>query len=360
MKGHKDPRSLYQIDRLYACSHGLYFPPAIVEISPTNICNQKCRYCYSNGRIQGAEKLRDDILINCMGQLKQTGVDAVCFQGTGEPLMHKALPVAIAAGAMHSLSMGLTTNGALLTSEIQEEILQHLHYLKFSAIDMSSERYSFQHGCSSKQHDALIKNMIHAVEYRKKHNLKLGFTATIYLTPANYHDIYDVVKYFKEIGLDYIYVSEASFISNSPADGEFTSLTLDDPEFKPICDKIQTLADDDFSLFVALRSQDSLPFGPNHETWKPGFCQGIKFTSIIGSDGEVYPCYRVWGKKEYSYGSLYENTFEEIWKGERRKEIEEYINRTSPKSDECMVCGCIRHNIIHDKLNGATEWRHFL
>ena len=45
-KGYFDHRTLYQIDSLYAWENGLYFPPVVVEINPTSLCNQKCRYCY--------------------------------------------------------------------------------------------------------------------------------------------------------------------------------------------------------------------------------------------------------------------------------------------------------------------------
>jgi GTP 3',8-cyclase len=360
MTGHKDPRTLYQIDRLHACAHDLYFPPAVVEISPVNVCNQKCRYCYSNGRVEAARRMNGDLLIDAMQQIKMAGVDAVCFQGTGEPLLHRNTPDAIAAAARHGLAVGLTTNGVLMNRRLQELILPHLHYLKLSALEMNPARYAFQHGCNKKQHDMLIRNIADLVAFRRDRQLAFGLTSSFYITGENYAEAYQVVDFLKKLGIDYVYVSEASFVSTSPQAGSFTSLNLGSDEIRKICDRLYSLADKDFSVGVALVSQDSMPFGPNHATWKPGYCQGIKFVTIVSSDGEVYPCYRLWGKKEFSYGSLYEQTFGEIWKSEKRRSIQDYISRTPPRSDECIVCGCIRHNIIHDRLNQATPWRHFL
>ncbi len=99
MKGYNDLRTLYQIDSLYAWKHDIYFPPVIVEISPTHMCNQSCRYCYTFQRGQAKERLPDGVLINCVTQIANAGVKAVLLQGTGEPLMHPALPEAIEAGA---------------------------------------------------------------------------------------------------------------------------------------------------------------------------------------------------------------------------------------------------------------------
>lgn len=148
MKGYDDIRTLYQTDSLYAWKHNMYFPPVLVEIGPTHMCNQRCRYCYTNRR--GDEKgiLRDDVLISSFKQLADAGVKAVLLQGTGEPLMHKALSEAIKIGAENKLTIGLNTNGVLLNKSLQEKILQYLFYVKFSVIDHDPKRYAYLHSCS--------------------------------------------------------------------------------------------------------------------------------------------------------------------------------------------------------------------
>lgn len=102
--------------------------------------------------------------------------------------------------------------------------------------------------------------------------------------------------------------------------------------------------------------------GMTKETFKPNFCNGPKFYSTISYDGEVYPCWRMWGKgKEFSYGNIYEKTFEEIWRGERRKKIEELINTIPPSGAECVVCNHARLNEILYKLKNAnSKWKDFI
>ena len=40
-------RILNHVDQIYKLKHGLYSPPVQVEVSPTSICQQECRFCYT-------------------------------------------------------------------------------------------------------------------------------------------------------------------------------------------------------------------------------------------------------------------------------------------------------------------------
>jgi len=356
MKGYNDLRTLYQIDSLYAWKHDKYFPPVIVEISPTSKCNQSCRYCYTNKRIEQKKSLGNDILINSFVQLGDAGVKTVMIQGTGEPLMHKALPQAIKAGAEHNLSMTLTTNGVLLTPSIQEKILGHLFYVRFSVLDHNPKRYAYMHGCSEKQWDILISNLKSTVKYRDVHKLQLGIGITLYLYKDNFHDVDNIVRFYKEIGVDYIFIQEATPTSYSPCGKEeYASKSFSEIEINEMKDKVLSLNDDNCCTKIRF------PFDDGTENWITNFCHGIKFYTIISCDGGVYPCWRAWGKKEYSYGSLYDHSFEDIWKSERRKEVEELIFSTPPCGDECTNCAHAKLNEILNKLLCAnTSWRDFI
>jgi len=363
MKGYDDMRTLYQTDSLYAWQHGRHFPPVMVEISPTHQCNQRCLYCYTYQRGNPREFLRDEVLIDSFRQLADGGVKSVLVQGTGEPLLHKALPEALAVGAERRLSIGLTTNGVLLDHSMQERILHHLFYVRFSVLDHDPKRYAHLHGCSEKQWHQLIENIHYAVALRDKGRLEVALWATVYLFESNFHDAYGIVKYFKDLGLDYIVVQEASYTAFSPM-GKREEVSTQYPEaaISEMRSRILSLNDPDFCVKVRFPiNDDTYSVGMNKECWTRDFCQGVRFYTIVSSDGEVYPCWRVWGNKAYSYGSLYEKHFEEIWRGERRREIERFINRTPPTGDECMVCNIMKLNdILHRYKNATTKWKDFL
>jgi len=52
-RGYREPRTYCHIDRLHAWKHQAFFAPVTVEISPVNVCNQKCRYCYVHKKSAG-------------------------------------------------------------------------------------------------------------------------------------------------------------------------------------------------------------------------------------------------------------------------------------------------------------------
>jgi radical SAM protein with 4Fe4S-binding SPASM domain len=205
--------------------------------------------------------------------------------------------------------------------------------------------------------------MKNAVMLRTKNDLKLGLWATIYLHEGNFHDAYEIVKFCKDIGLDYVVVQEPSYTEFSPSGRkEFYSQGIPKKDIDAMRAKVLSLADDDFCVKVRFPINDDTYFvGMDKECWKSNFCQGVNFYTIISSDGEVYPCWRLWGKKEYSYGSLYDKSFEDIWRGERRKEMEKFVNSTPPTGDECSVCNIVKLNDILFKYRNATsKWKDFL
>jgi cyclic pyranopterin phosphate synthase len=363
MKGRDDPRTLYQIDRLHAWRHGKPFSPATVEISPTNVCNQKCKYCYAWRESKPRESLRDDILIGCFDQLADAGVGGVVIQGTGEPLLHKALPAAINRGADRNIPIQLTTNGVLLNAALQDEILQYLFCLRISVIDSTPERYADQHGCNNKHWHTLVANLERAIAFRARKNLSFSIWATIYLTENNFNEIYNAVKFCKEMGIDFVYVTEAQYTSYSPSGmNTYASIRLAgaQQEIDSQCADILSLTDNDFSVKIKLDAKQHILSGAENETWKNDYCQGIKFYTLIGCDGGVYPCWRCWEDKRYSYGSLYEKTFAEIWQGEKRGQIEKTLMETPPEGDECFVCTICLLNKMLDETSNATKWMNFL
>lgn len=365
MKGYNDPRTLYQTDSLHAWKHGLYFPPVLVEISPVNTCNQVCRYCYSNAKGKAADRLGDDALVGLFGQLADAGVKAVLLQGTGEPLLHTALPKAAEAGARRGLPIGLNTNGVLLTASVQERLLPHLFYVKFSVLDSDPRRYARYHGCSESQWRQLTDNIAGAVAMRNARGLGVALWATVYLFRDNFREAYDIVRFYKDLGLDYVVIQEATYTDDCPAGKEsYASSYFSAGEVAGMKEKVAGLNDADFRVKAQfpLIGGDVNYAGMTRETFRSDFCSGIKFYTTISADGLVYPCWRMWGKgREYSYGSIYENTFEEIWRGRKRGEIDALINTTPPCGAECVVCNHARLNgILWNLKNADSKWKEFI
>ena len=68
-------------------------------------------------------------------------------------------------------------------------------------------------------------------------------------------------------------------------------------------------------------------------------CIGSQFQPCIGADGHVYVCTNHRGHKKYSYGNLYEESFEKIWGNiKRRKKIINIINKKEKFCNCTQLC----------------------
>lgn len=352
MEGYFEPRTLYHSEALLAWQKGEYFPPIVAEISPTGRCNQKCRYCYAMTRID-KQHMDDDLLMRLPNELEQAGVKALLYQGDGDPTMHKKLTDAISST---NLPQTLSTNGVLFTPKEMDKCLDKLHYIRYSVIDSDPKRYAFQHGASEKQHAQLIKNLKYAVKVRTQTMLM----ATIYLEPYSFDYAYDIVSYFKDLGLDYLVIMEAIYYENTPIGRrKFTSETVNQDQIDTMKWSVSLLNDDDFLVKFRFPNSDTKT-GVTTDTFYPGFCQGIHFETVIAPNGDVIPCWRGWNRSEIAFGNLHKQSFEEIWRSERRKKITEWILNTPPEGEICRICNQYKNNQILEKYKNRTKWANFI
>lgn len=362
MDGYEAPRTIFQIDALHAWQHDRYFAPVIVEVSPTGSCNQNCSFCYSDKVDTKGQRIDDEVLIGLFRELPRIGVKAVSLQGTGEPLMHPATPDAIVAGAEGGLGFSLTTTGVVLTPKIQKKILRHLTFVKFSVLDSNKTRYAMMHGCSEKQWEQLVRNIADAAELREGEGLDVALLGTVYVERNNFNQIARIVGFLRELGMDYVVVQEATYTEFTPGrQANNTSTGYSESQIAEMKQSVAELNSEDFTVKVRFPIDDTTyHVGVYKDCWKDRFCQGIKFFPVVAADGRVYSCYRAWGKPEFALGSLYEQSFEEIWRGARRREIEEVIMTTPPDGDECAVCGISKLNDILARYGDDNRFRNFL
>ena len=352
MFGYDDPRTLYHPDALLAWEEGKYYPPVLAEIAPTGRCNQKCQYCYAMTRVE-KEHMDDDLLMRLPNELEQAGVKAILYQGDGDPLMHKRLADAINTT---NLPQTISTNGVLFTPEFQDKCLDKLNYVRFSVVDRYADRYAKQHGCIQLQFYNLIEN----IKYAVRHRTKTMLMATVYLEPNSFDDAYNIVSYFKDLGLDYLVIMEAIYYELSPiGERAFTSESYTGYQIQAMKDMVNKLNDDDFVVRFRFPNSDTKT-GVTCSTFYPGFCQGIYFETVVAPNGDVIPCWRAWDKPELAFGNLHEQSFEQIWRSRRRKEINSFILNTPPEGEECRVCNQYKNNQILEKYRNRTEWANFL
>jgi|GEM_PF-1806989 len=369
MRGYKDPRTFCHIDRLYAWKNNKFFAPATVEISPINICNQKCRYCYVHTKsnlIRKNKGLEKEIFIDIIKQCKEMSVGALHIQGTGEPLLHRGIVDAFHEIGRQNLPVYLTTNGVLLDKKMAREILPHATLVRFSNFEPEKKRYTYMHDCPTPTHyDEVVENIENAVMLRNELNLDVALTSTLYIDESNFERVPQYIKQLKSMGLDYVIVGEASWTSQTFIRERRPSTEITLKEKKILVEEISQacykMCDNNFQVnFTPRIMPKKVMKGFLSDDWKKNSCQGIKFTASIASDGEVYPCWRFWGNKKYSYGNLYKCDLRTILQGQKTIDVFNYINTTPPEFDECEVCSIMELNNILGMLKNPTVWHNFL
>ena len=85
-------------------------------------------------------------------------------------------------------------------------------------------------------------------------------------------------------------------------------------------------------------------------------CIGSQFQPCIGADGELYVCTNHRGHKNYSYGSLHEKSFSEIWSDvSKRKCIMSTIENKENFSNCSQLCKPHESNKVIWKIKNNLD-----
>jgi len=303
--------------------HGEDFAPIYVEVNPVDACNHRCIFCYAD--YLGHKKelcIERDLFIRIFRDMGEAGVKSVMVQGTGEPLLNKALPDAIVEGKKAGLDISLVTNGVLFTEESLEKIIPAISWMRVSALEYTPELYAKTHQCPESHYHRVIKNLKKAVEIRNRELSKNPDLETIIQAhhmpfPFNIYHTVDTVKLMKDIGLDAVYVKPAQIRPDNlhhewPRDIHVT--------YQKILEECNQYDDDEFRVSVRWGEFDLTEVaGP----FKKGYdaCYGLYFSTNIDADAKIYPCYQLWRVERYCIGDLSKQSFKEIWFSEHRRQV---------------------------------------
>ncbi|MCP4602608.1 MAG: radical SAM protein [Proteobacteria bacterium] len=345
----KGQKLIHHLDALVKWKNGEFFAPPFVEINPTNACNQRCLFCFCKYLGFDKTEIPGTRLLEVIKEMADAGVKALYFQGTGEPLLNKAVPDAILAGKKAGLGVSLSTNGVLFKEETIKKVLPCLSWLLVGQLEVNPELYAFSHGCSERQFHMVVNNLKKAVALRNEQNLQETIlSAHIMPFPYNYTHIYDTVRFAKELGIDYINIKAANQRIENENVGQWPR-----DAHKTCADQFQRAKEDfeDDSFKVNVKIHEFLHVENAGEKGLLGYdeCYGVEFETTLDCDGGIYPCCEVWQRKEYCYGNIMEKTFEDIWRSECRKAaLDKFFTDVNPYT--CATGGACKQGKINPIL----------
>lgn len=343
MKEFNHLKILNHLDRIEALDEGKKPFPVSCEIDPSNLCNHKCVWCYfAKSRKSIQENIPKKILFNVIKELAEGGTKSITFTGGGEPLANPSTIDAIKLTKGSGIQCGLVTNGGLLSENINKIIIQNCSFVRISLDAGTFETHRQLHKPKNEKNDNfnnIMKNIENLViERERKHkNITIGVGFLVHKT--NYMEIQALAEILKNVNVDYLQIRPI----NIPGNLDYTKVWND---AQPIIERTMKLSNEKFRIFPVQRRYYEILCDIRNYTK----CMIHNLLTVIGADSKVYLCSLFRGIEKYSFGSLKEKSFKEIWNGERRKNIVETLN-----INKCPNCRYNGYNEILEYLSSKNK-----
>lgn len=296
--------------------------PVLIEFDPSNTCNHGCYFCISSYiHLPESKDLETynktimprEILMNACKDFVEMGVRAINWTGGGEPTINKSLKEAIEyIGQNSDIKMGIFTNGTLLDKwDMFETMVDNMTWVRFSVDAGTPETYnSIRRVKPNQGWDKMSANLSKLVEVNNSKGKKIQIGTGFVITPDTYKEITDFAKYFSQFDIDYCQY-KPEIVNREREEGVQRDLDFWEAEVEPRLEEAKEILGNKFQIngykLKDLINDRSL-FGRSYKK-----CLASQVQPCVGADGEVYVCTNHRGYKQYSYGSLHEKSFKEVW-----------------------------------------------
>jgi len=319
--------------------------PIYVEVGLTNACNQRCVFCALDFVDFGKDYIDKNIMLSTLENMAKKGVKSIMFAGEGEPLLHEDAGLFVQKAKKEGLDVSITTNGLAFTENKREVCLPNLSWIRFSVDAGSQKTYSKIHGTGNDSFKKVIYNIERSVIFKQKNDLKTNIGIQFLMLPQSMKEGKDLAKICKDIGVDNLQLKPYSHHPKSN-----NNFVVNSKDYNKLEEDLIKFNSKNFKVIFRKATIQRIESGINYKK-----CYGLPFFALIDSKANVIPCNLYYNNKKFTYGNLYENSFSEIWKGEKRKSILNKIDM-----DKCRK-GCrldvinryldrIQHPELHDNF----------
>lgn len=305
-------------DRVARWLNGDTIYPVYMEISPSGACNHRCTFCALDYMQYRPSFLNTAILKERLAELGRLGLKSIMMGGEGEPLIHKDISDMILHAKSCGIDVAMTTNGVLLTQEFAGKTLKSISWIKVSINAGTPGTYAAIHRTKAEDFSRVMNNLAEAARIKREHNADCVIGAQMILLPENAAELEQLAAQCREARLDYLVVK--------PYSQHHKSLTHEYEEFDygphlAMVRKLETFNDSNFRIIFRENTMKKM-----HRS-RRGYerCQALPFWSYIDSDGNVWGCSAYLGDEQFLYGNINEQSFEQIWTGERRRRNLEFV-----------------------------------
>lgn len=292
--------------------------PIYMEISPAGACNHRCIFCAKDYMGYRPNFLNTDMLMRRLGELGALGVCSVMYGGEGEPLLHRDIASIIKQTKAAGIDVAMSTNAVLLTPDLAAQILASMSWLKVSINAGTPEGYGQIHHTDPKDFRIVLQNIEASAQLISKNNWGCTLGTQAVLLPDNAAELHLLAERVKNTGARYLVIKPYSQHHKS------NNRTYADIDYNPYLELEEQLEGyNDHNFSVIFRSNTFRKMQREERGYER--CLALPFWSYIDSQGDVWACSSHMGDDRYRYGNINEQSFQEIWQGDRRKQSLEFV-----------------------------------
>ncbi len=341
---------IYHPQRVSEWMEGKNIYPIELEIGLTNACNHRCLFCAVDYTGYQSVRMEGDLLRKRIKEFSQKGVKSIIYAGEGEPLLHRGAVDLINETKNNGIDVAMSTNGVLLTPEVSRKCLASLTWIRFSTAAITDTSYEKIHQCKKGDLQIVLKHMQEAVRVKREQGASTTIGVQLLLLPDNKDEVAAMARELKKIGVDYFTVKP---FSQHPQSGNI--LQVDYQEMLDIEKELKEIATEDYKIYFRAHAMKKLVCERGYRQ-----CLALPFMVYIDAKGNVWPCIVFMGKEEMRYGNLYEESFEEIWEGGRRKRLVEFFSKMDLEANCRELCRLDEMNKYLSELKNPGEHVNFI
>lgn len=308
-----------------AVEEGEEIGPELVMISPTDKCNLRCRTCWR--RDKEGEKFEEGLSLEkikeVLNDCRKLNVNKIDFTGGGEPFLRDEIFDMIKEAKDRGFGVGLTTNSELLNrSKITKLVEKEIDEILLS-LDGLEQTNDFIRG------EGVYESVVQSLETFQNTNYEgiLGISTVI--TSKNSDELLDIVKLGESKDVDYV-----NFI--------VMNLWDSNEEFDPrdkrekITEELERVRKFEKGSDVDTNADNITGHGLA-ERDPPNFCFAPWDMAFINASGEMMACCTLASYYKNLLGNLEENSFYELWTGDRLEEFRKEI-KNGEFREKCKEC----------------------
>lgn len=320
---------LQHLDVLAAVAAGNAPAPTHVRIEPTEACNFRCRFCWTQDPERlaelrgfadfdstGARRFELPRLLALIDELAAAGTQAVSFVAVGDPLVYPQIELAIARARENGLAIGVTSNLAMKISPALARELAACAWLRWSMNAGSEAAYLAVNQPRSARPDAVYQRVQDNVTAILAARAALGSTmklnASVVVSRWNEADIDQAAAFAAWLGIDSVSFRPDMPLTRQDAPSDATDrnagmLAAVQARYTTAAFTVHVESERQNDIVSIQRSRDVACHYSNHSIY-------------IAASGDVYPCCYTRSDRRYVLGNIARQPFGDFWNTEARRQ----------------------------------------